>query len=106
MPCRSYEEDNNSDLPTTLRNLNNMLSRIACKALQHIEDMNDGAEFLLLKDPEIHEWWSNHKAADKREKARIAKYEAADREKERLRVLKVAVLARLTPDELAAIKSK
>jgi hypothetical protein len=105
MPCRSYEQDDDSGLKD-LKDLNDKLAQIACKALQHIEDTNDGAEFLLLKDPEVADWWKAHKEADLKEQRRKEKIRAAKEEKTRLEAIKQSVLSRLTEDELKALGVK
>lgn len=67
------------------------LARIACKALQALEDMGK-EDFLLLKDDEVRVWWTAHKEADRKareaEEAKRAKAEA-----------KARVLAKLTDEE-------
>jgi hypothetical protein len=74
------------------------LARIACQAMQALEDMGK-ADFLLLKDTEVREWWAAHKEADR--KAREA-FEAKLRREE----LKAAALAKLTPEERTALGIK
>jgi hypothetical protein len=90
MPCQSYEpEDSRIDE----RALRDKLARIACKALTHIEDADDGGlEKLILQDPEIAEWWRAHKAADRlaNEKKRVAE------EKSRIRA---QALSKLSAEE-------
>lgn len=67
------------------------LARIACRALQALEDMGK-EDFLLLKDDEIRVWWAQHKEADRAareaEEAKRLKKEAKER-----------LLARLTDEE-------
>ena len=87
MPCRDYMDD--VDDRREIQKKLDMLSRIACKALQHIEDSNDGMEVLILKDPEIAKWWPAHKAADRREQARLK----ALAEEERIRKEALAKLS-------------
>jgi hypothetical protein len=74
------------------------LARIACQAMQTLEDMGK-ADFLLLKDSEVREWWTAHKEADR-------KAQAAAAEKLRREELKRAALAKLTPEERAALGIK
>ena len=97
MPCRDY-----MDTPEYQRDIQakcDLISRIACKALQHIEDSGDGLEMLILKDPEIAEWWTAHKEADRKEQERLRK------EKEEARIRKAA-LAKLTPEEKKILRLK
>lgn len=89
MPCRDYMDD----VPSiNVQQKLDMLSRIACKALTHIEESGDGLEMLILKDPEIADWWSAHKEADRREKERLA-------EEKRERRLRKTALSKLTDEE-------
>jgi hypothetical protein len=83
-----------------------MLSRIACKALTHIEESGDGLEVLILKDPEIQTWWSAHKEADRKAQAAKEKAKAEAAEKLRLKRLREKVLSRLSDDEKKALKLK
>ena len=97
MPCRSYEDDDYVSNPKVLRD---KLARIACKALTHIEEMDDGGlEKLILQEPEIAEWWSAHKEADRKAKEK----EQAIEEKKRLRE---SALSKLTKEERAALGIK
>jgi hypothetical protein len=76
------------------------LARIACKALQALEDMGK-EDFILLKDDEVRTWWAEHKEADR--KAR----KAAEAKRARAEAKKQA-LAKLTDDEkiLLGLKKK
>jgi hypothetical protein len=76
------------------------LARIACRALQALEDMGK-EDFLLLKDDEIRTWWSSHKEAD-----RVAR--EAERAKQERKEAKERILARLTEEEkiLLGLKKK
>ncbi len=90
MPCRDY-----MDTPEYQRDIQakcDLISRIACKALQHIEDSGDGLEMLILKDPEIAKWWTAHKEADRQEQIRI-KEEAEEKK------IRKEALAKLSPKE-------
>jgi hypothetical protein len=102
MPCMSYETNwaRNSDDHEVrkVKREADRLARIACQAMQTLEDMGK-ADFLLLKDTEVREWWAAHKEADR--KAREA-FEAKLRREE----LKAAALAKLTPEERAALGIK
>ncbi len=60
MPCRDYMDDVRSGPDPQVAELKarcDKLSRIACRALEHIEQSEDGLEVLVLKDPEVQEWW-------------------------------------------------
>ena len=87
MPCRDYYTDNyvNSRSDANEKRLKaqaDRLARIACKALQALEDMGK-EDFLLLQDDEVRDWWKAHKEADARaraaEEAKRLKKEARDR---------------------------
>ena len=95
MPCMSYDtnwarssDDRNVKL---LKKEADKLARIACRALQALEDMGK-EDFLLLKDDEIRVWWDQHidadRAAREAEEAKRLKKEAKER-----------LLARLTDEE-------
>ncbi len=60
MPCRDYQQDEED---RSLREQNNRLARIACKAMQALEDQGV-ADFLLIQDEEVREWWEQHKIDD------------------------------------------
>ena len=62
MPCRDYQAD---DEARNIRTQNDRLARIACKAMQELEDQGV-ADFLLLRDNEVREWWHQHKKDDER----------------------------------------
>ena len=96
MPCQSYDNswDRNSDDRDKIRELKkqaDMLARIACKALQELEN-NKIEDMLLLKDDEVRTWWMKHKEDDAREQARLAEIERKKRVKEE-------ALARLSDEE-------
>jgi hypothetical protein len=102
MPCQSYEttwarESNDYEVRKIKREADR-LARIACQAMQALEGMGK-ADFLLLKDTEVREWWTAHKEADR--KAREAAEAKLRREE-----LKRAALAKLTPEERAALGIK
>lgn len=104
MPCMSY--DTNWARSSTDRDIRRLkteadkLARIACKALEALEDMGK-EDFLLLKDDEVRDWWKAHKIAD-------AQARAAAEEKQRRKEAKERVLARLTDEEkiLLGLKKK
>lgn len=50
------------DIIEQLNEKNNKSMRIACKAMQYIED-SEIEDFILLKDKEVREWWAEQKAA-------------------------------------------
>ena len=71
MPCRSYEDDYRSGEPTDswqykeLKANNDKLARIACKAMTEL--VKSGyADFLVLKDDEVRDWWEKHQEADRK----------------------------------------
>ena len=104
MPCRSYEDDYRSGSPTDswqykeLKANNDKLARIACKALTEL--VKSGyADFLVLKDDEVREWWEKHQEADRK-----AQEEKA--EKRRIAKLKKEALAKLSDEEKLALGIK
>ena len=90
MPCRDYMDD--PRYQADMQAKCDLLSRIACKALTHIEESGDGLEILILKDPEIATWWREHKEADRKEQERIA-------ELERKKRVRASALRKLTSEE-------
>ncbi len=107
MPCRDYSDEYRPDpeMPILKARLDK-LSRIACKALTHIEESGDGLEILILKDPEIQEWWTAHKEADRLEQEKIR---AAREEAERKAALarrKAEIKSKLTAEELRILGIK
>lgn len=104
MPCRSYEDEYRSGEPTDswqykeLKANNDKLARIACKAMTEL--VKSGyADFLVLKDDEVREWWEQHQEADR--KAR----EKEERKKERTRLRRQA-LKKLSEEEKIALGLK
>lgn len=90
MPCMSYDDDPGySD--RQWKKKTDMLARIACKALTELEKQGR-ADFLLIDDTEVREWWTAHKAAD-------AKAQAAKEERARREQVKQDALAKLTKEE-------
>lgn len=97
MPCRDYESNwgdsgrvNDSEFKK-LKAQNDRLARIACKAMDELVK-NGVADFILLKDDEVREWWTAHQIADAKAAAeRKAKRDAAAKKK--------AALAKLTTEE-------
>ena len=95
MPCQSYdtqwaETSNDRDIKR-LKKEADKLARIACRALQELED-NGIEDMLLLKDDESREWWAKHKEADRKARAIV---EAKER-RERVRQ---EALAKLSQEE-------
>jgi hypothetical protein len=97
MPCRSYEDDYRTGSPTEswqykeLKQNNDKLARIACKAMTELIEQGK-ADFLILRDDEVREWWEQHQEADR-------KAQEAKAEKARLAKAKKDALAKLTPEE-------
>ena len=96
MPCQSYDSswdnyDSDRDKIRELKKQADMLARIACKALQELED-NKIEDMILLRDDEVRVWWQKHKEDDR--KAREAR-EA----KERRAAIKKAALSKLSEEE-------
>lgn len=100
MPCRDYQDDYRSTADPAINEKLDRLSRIACKALEHIEASGDGLEVLILKDPEIAKWWSAHKEADREAQEEAAKQRRVAAEKAAMIRRKDEIKARLTPEEL------
>ena len=96
MPCRDYEDDRQYDYEVKAQN--DRLARIACKAMNEL--VKSGyADFLLLKDDEVREWWDKHQEADRKAKEQAA-------EKRRINKLKKEALAKLTDEEKAVLGIK
>jgi len=107
MPCRDYMDDHGPDPQVeVLKDRLNKLSRIACKALEHIEESGDGLEILVLKDPEIADWWSAHKEADRKEREKEAAKRRAAAEKAAITRRKNEIKSRLTAEELKILGVK
>jgi serine phosphatase RsbU (regulator of sigma subunit) len=106
MPCRSYDDDFRTTPDPAIQEKLDRLSRIACKALTHIEESGDGLEILILKDPEIQEWWTAHKEADRKEKEKELARRRATAEKAALTRRKNEIKARLTQEELKILGVK
>lgn len=95
MPCMSYDTNwangsSNSEV-RKLKAETDKLARIACAALTELEKVGY-AEFLVLKNDELREWWEKHKEEDRKEQARLAEVERKER-------VKREALARLTAEE-------
>lgn len=95
MPCMSYESkwasgSNDRDIKR-LKKEADKLARIACKAMTELVKSGH-ADFLVLKDDEIRDWWEKHQEADR-------KAQEAQLEKERRAQVKKEALAKLSDDE-------
>ena len=91
MPCRDYESDDGYSQREEYKKQCDKLARIACKAMEQLEK-SGRADFILIEDDELREWWSQHKEADRKEKARLA-------EIERKKKVKEEALAKLSDEE-------
>jgi hypothetical protein len=81
-----------------MKERNDLLARVACRALTELED-NGIADLLLLRDDETREFWIKHKEFDRKRKA-------AEEKKLRLEELKKTALAKLTNEEREALGIK
>jgi hypothetical protein len=96
MPCRDYEADRQYDYEVKAQN--DRLARIACKAMNEL--VKSGyADFLLLKDDEVREWWDKHQEADRKAREAAAK-------KSHLAKVKREALAKLSDEEKAVLGIK
>lgn len=97
MPCRDYGYDE-IDIYSrkAVSDRLDMLARIACKAINRIEDSGN-TELLdqVLSDRETNDWYKEHKKQDLYRKKQLEK----EKEKARLRHL---ALSKLTPEERIA----
>ena len=101
MPCYDGGGPSYSDNSAELRQMkarNDLLARVACRALTELED-NGIADMLLLRDDETREFWIKHKAFDRARKAEEA-------EKLRMAEVKKTALAKLTNEEREALGIK
>lgn len=90
MPCMSYDDDPGYN-ERQWKAKTDKLARIACKAMTALS--KDGrADFLLLEDEEVREWWVKHQEADR-------KAQEAKRERERREQIKKDALAKLSAEE-------
>jgi hypothetical protein len=102
MPCQSYDTAwaaGSDDYEVRkLKKEADRLARIACKAMEALTRA-DQADFLLLKDDEVREWWIKHQEDDRR---------AQEKEAARLRreQVKQDALAKLTTEEREALGIK
>lgn len=95
MPCRDYEDyDRYSDYKRDIISLekqNDRLARIACKAMTELVKSGH-ADFLVLRDDEVREWWEKHQEADRRA-------QEAEQEKQRIAKVKRDALKKLSDEE-------
>ena len=61
---------------------------------------------MILKDPEIQEWWNAHKEADRKAAREHEAKRQARLEKDRLERIKEETLAQLSPDQKRALGIK
>ena len=103
MPCRDYEGPSYTS-PTAsweykeLKKQNDRLARIACKAMTELVEQGK-ADFLVIRDDEVREWWEKHQEADR--KAR----EQEERKQQKARLRRQA-LRKLTEEEKIALGIK
>ena len=100
MPCYDGSGPSYSDTfeMQQMKARNDLLARVACRALTELED-NGIADLLLLRDDETREFWIKHKEFDRARKAEEEK-------KLRLEELKKTALAKLTNEEREALGIK
>lgn len=101
MPCYDGSGPSYSDNTYEMRQMkerNDLLARVACRALTELED-NGIADMLLLRDDETREFWIKHKEFDRKRRA-------AEEKKLRLEEVKKAALAKLTNEEREALGIK
>ena len=104
MPCQSYDDDHHTGSPTEswqykdLKKINDRLARIACKAMTELVEQGK-ADFLVIRDDEVREWWNKHQEADRKAKEQAA-------EKRRINKMKKEALAKLTDEEKAVLGIK
>jgi len=87
----NWASDSNDRDIKRLKSEADKLARIACKAMTELVKSGH-ADFLVLKDDEVREWWDKHQEDDR--KAQEAKAERARRVK-----LKKDALAKLSDEE-------
>ena len=100
MPCYDGSGPSYSDTfeMQQMKARNDLLARVACRALTELED-NGIADMLLLRDDETREFWIKHKEFDRKRKA-------AEEKKLRLEEVKKAALAKLSNEEREALGIK
>lgn len=90
MPCMSYDDSPTYNVKEW-KAKTDKLARIACKAMTELVEQGK-ADFLILRDDEVREWWEAHQIADR--EAREAR-----EKKERENRIRREALAKLTPEE-------
>ena len=103
MPCRDYQSDSYSSPEDSwqfreMKDRADMLARIACKAMTEL--VKSGyADFLVLKDDEVRDWWEKHQEADRK---------AREKEERKKQVAKTrrAALKKLSDEEKIALGLK
>ena len=90
MPCMSYD-DRPDYSSRDWKNKTDKLARIACKAMTELVEQGK-ADFLILRDDEVRDWWEQHQIADRQAR------EAREKKEREARIRKEA-LAKLTPEE-------
>lgn len=109
MPCRDYESDHHtySAANDRLKEQNDRLARIACKAMTEL--VKDGrADFLLLADDEVREWWTAHLEADRKAQEELKRKREAAAAKALKTRKRNELISRLTDEEreLLGVKIK
>ena len=113
MPCMDYQTSrydthNNEDIRKLKKRLD-ILARIACKAMDELVKQGK-ADFLLLRDKEVREWYEKHVEDDRKAKAvaleKRRKAEAARREQERKDKIRADALSKLTAEEREILLGK
>jgi len=87
----NWASDSNDRDIKRLKSEADKLARIACKAMTELVKSGH-ADFLVLKDDEVREWWEQHQEADR--KAQEAKLEKARKAK-----IKKEALSKLSDEE-------
>lgn len=108
MPCRDYdsrwddswERQARESAKKEMRDHADKLARIACKAMTELVEQGK-ADFLILRDDEVREWWEAHQEADRKAKE-------AEAEKRRVAKIKREALSKLSDEEkkVLGIKTK
>lgn len=97
MPCMSYD-DRPDYSDREWKTKTDKLARIACKAMTELVEQGK-ADFLILRDDEVREWWEQHQEADR--KAR----EKEERKQQKAKLRRQALL-KLTEEEKIALGLK
>lgn len=90
MPCMSYDDDPGYNVQQW-KDKTDKLARIACKAMSELVEQGK-ADFLILRDEEVREWWEAHQEADRKARERRER-------KEREAQVRKEALAKLTDEE-------